>query len=211
MTLYYADLGDIPPGIQQDEPVLDGELDPLFLGLDLILHDPDGPGLHRPVLGGRVDVEGLLGDRAVHLHGVEGLGGILEARQLGHHVAPLGHDLTGRDGERDVHVGQVPLEEDDVGAAARGDAADVAPHPEPFGGVQGRHLEGGYGVNALVYGVAHHEVHVPLLHKGLGAAIIGDKQDVPRIEAALGVGFYGLRYVVPGGAPPELEIGRAHV
>src|SRR5215211_2350107 len=206
VAFYHGDPGDIFLGVEPDKTFLHREFGISSFRLHVVLHDLYGAGAGRPVLFGRANVEGLFGDLASQLDSVECVVRVLEGGQLGHHASLLGHDLAGRDGERDVYVGQVSFEEDDVGAASGGDAADVPPHPEPLGGVEGSHLEGGYGADALLYGVAHHEVHVPLFDEGLGAAVVGDEQDVAGVQAQLGVGFYGGGDVVPGGAAPELGV-----
>src|SRR5215211_9286254 len=149
VAFYHGDPDNVLLEIEPDEPPFYRQFDPGGLRLHMVLHDLYGAGADRPVLFGRANVEGLFGDLALQLDGVECVVRVLEGGQLGHHASRFGHDLAGRDGQRDVYVGQVSFEEDDVCAASGGDAANVPPHPEPLGGVEGSHLEGGNRTDAL--------------------------------------------------------------
>src|SRR5215211_2131808 len=206
VAFYHGDPGDVFPGIEPDKTSLHRKFGISSFRLHVVLHDLYGASANRPVLTRRADVEGLFGDLALQLDGAQSVIRVLEGGQLGHHAPLLGDDPAGGDGERDVYIGQIPLEEDDVGAASGGDAAYVLPHPEPLRSIERSHLEGGDGADTLPYGVAHHEVHVLLLDEGLGAAVVGDEQDVAGVQAQLGVGLYGGGDVVPGGAAPELGV-----
>ena len=97
--------------------------------------------------------------------------------------------------------------QDEVGAAARRDRAQFALEAEMLGGVEGRHLDGGDGLEALRDGMAHDAVHVAFIDQRAGMAVIRAQNEIARIDAALGDRLDLGGDVIPGRAQPQ---HRAH-
>ncbi len=87
------------------------------------------------------------------------------AQLLGHHLA-VGHGL-----EHLEIFG--PVDDVDVGIAARRQGPDLKVLVEGLGGVEGHHLDRRHEVDALLQGQAHQVVHVALVGQHHGRGVVG--------------------------------------
>ncbi len=90
-----------------------------------------------------------------------------------------------------------------IGAATRRNRAYFAFQAKMLRGVQCRHLDRCHRLQPLRNGMAHDPVHMPIADQRQRVAIIGAKNEVARVEAALGYGRDLLGHIVPRGAKPQ--------
>src|SRR3954467_2550595 len=94
------------------------------------------------------------------------------------------------------------LEEEDVGAAAGRDRAEVVAAAEVLGGVDGRELDREQRVEPGLDRGAGRVVEVPGRRESAGVHVVGDDERVPAVEAVLGQRLDALGYVVPRASFP---------
>ena len=95
------------------------------------------------------------------------------------------------------------LEEDHIGPPPGGYRPE-APQAEVGGRVDGGHLDGGQGIEAIGYGPPHQLVHTPLFHHHPGIGEIGAEHNPPHIQSRLGYGGDGLEF------PPDVPLPYHH-
>ena len=80
-------------------------------------------------------------------------------------------------------------------------------------GIERRHLDGGDGLEALRDRVAHHPVHVALMHQRAGMAIVRTQNEIPGVDAAFGhrLDFLAAEPVVGDRPPPRHAHGQRAV
>ena len=116
--------------------------------------------------------------------------------------AILCHDLPPRDHRLDGECLEV-RGQDHIGPPPGRQRPDLAFQPKVGRGVDRRHLQRDQRVAAAVDGMAHHAVHMTVIHQGAGMAVIGAQDHVARIQA-----FFGDRgdlcfNVIPRGPQPD--------
>ena len=72
-----------------------------------------------------------------------------------------------------------------------------------LGRIQGCHLYGSDGLQALGNGVAYNTVHVAFVHKCSRMAIIRTQNDIAGVDSPLGYGFDLGRHIIPGRTQPQ--------
>ena len=145
----------------------------------------------------RGDAERLLANLLTHMHAPghpigPGKGAGIEE---GH--AAFCHDSSVNNRPLDTEVLQV-LEKHQVSAFTRRDAAQLALHLEARGRIDGNHLYGLDGVDALLHRQAQDVVEMAMEQQGVGVAIVGDKAAEARVDIASDNGGSEVMQVVPG-------------
>ena len=134
---------------------------------------------------------------------VDGLAGMRRAARAGAGRLRLDRAAVG-DHEVRAQLAQV-LDEEDVGAAAGRDRADVVAAAEVLGGVDGRELDREQRVQARLDRGADRVVEVAGREQRPGVHVVGDEQRVAAVDAVLGQHLHALGDVVPGAALAELD------
>ena len=98
------------------------------------------------------------------------------------------------------------LENNEVGALARRDGAQVARHAKAVRHVDGDHLDGRDGIDAKAHGLAQNAVEVSLGDQGLGMVVVGDEVNVARVDVVVGDNVRELLEVLPGRALAQLRV-----
>ena len=84
-----------------------------------------------------------------------------------------------------------------------GDRAHLVIQLETLGAVDGDHLDGGDGVDALLQSPAENVVYVALGHQGVGVVVVGNQHRKPGVDVLLGDALSHFMEVPPSGALPE--------
>ena len=194
-----------------EQPLAHGHLHVLLVREGVAAAQTDGPHERTPV-GHRLpacvrggDGERRGGDLLPHVHGARHGLGPGEGLGVEERPAILGNHAAVDDGARHAKIREV-LEEYEVGALARGDAAQIVLHLEARGRVDGYHLDGRERVYALGHGQAQHVVQMPVLNERAGVVVVRHEAAQARVHLAARHGGGQVVQVVPRRALADLRV-----
>ena len=159
----------------------------------------------------RGDTEGFRRDLSTQVHGVENPFRIDRALDLEEGAAVFSHHVAVDQGHLHVKVHKA-AHQHHVRAPARGDAAKLVVHVEASGRVDGHHLQGDNGVDALLHGAAQDVVQVAVLDQRVGVRVVRDEVHVPRVDGARSDRRRQVRQVAPCRTFAQLRVlAQAHL
>ena len=127
---------------------------------------------------------------------------VVEGGKFQGHAAVLCHSLAVDEHLEHFHGLQV-FQQHNVRALARGDRAHFVIQLETLGAVDGDHLDGRDGIDALFQSPAENVVYVALGHQGVGVFVVGNQHCEPGVDLLLGDTLSHFMKVPPSGALPE--------
>ncbi|MNC03392.1 hypothetical protein D3C75_507980 [compost metagenome] len=204
MPLEHGDFAEAPADLQLT--VLNRQLNDQLLRLHMVLNDLDYPGSQAARLYRSMDDEILRHRQLLQMNRGAYFPGIGIDRKLRRHNAVLSHHYTGCNGRHYVNISQIPLQQNNIRAGARRNRTDITGHPEAFGSVNRRHLEGGNRLETLGNRMSYDKIHMSLIPQRLRAPVIGNEHHPARVKPVLCMRSNRLGYIMPGGAAAHFGV-----